>query len=113
MKKSITSSDGKNVKVGDLLVNRLIPADTIANVGPFLLLDHCYPVKYKQGTPFSSDLNEHPHRGLVAFTYVIEGEVEYFDSLGNHEIVAEGGAHWQYRISSTFLFVVRFKFRLL
>lgn len=66
----------------------------MASVGPFLLLDHGYPIHYKKGAPFSSDFNEHPHRGLVAFTYVIEGEVEHFDSLGNHEIVTEGGAHW-------------------
>ena len=94
MKKSTTSVEGKNVKVGDLLVNRLLPSDAIANVGPFLLLDHGYPIDYKHVTPFLPVLNEHPHRGLVAFTYVIRGEVEHFDSLGNHEIVAEGGAHW-------------------
>jgi redox-sensitive bicupin YhaK (pirin superfamily) len=94
MKKTNTCIEGKNVKVGDLLVNRLIPTDAIVSVGPFLLLDHGYPVHYKRGTPFSSELNEHPHRGLAAFTYVIEGEVEHFDSLGNHKIVGEGGAHW-------------------
>jgi redox-sensitive bicupin YhaK (pirin superfamily) len=94
MKKSTTSVEGKNVKVGDLLVNRLLPSDAIANIGPFLLLDHSYPISYKDVSPFLPALNEHPHRGLVAFTYVIKGEVEHFDSLGNHEIVAEGGAHW-------------------
>jgi redox-sensitive bicupin YhaK (pirin superfamily) len=94
MKKSTTSIEGKNVKVGDLLVNRLLPSDAIANVGPFLLLDHGYPISYKEVTPYLPTLNEHPHRGLVAFTYVIKGEVEHFDSLGNHAIVAEGGAHW-------------------
>lgn len=94
LKRPNASIEGNNVKAGDLLVNRLIPAYPIANVGPFLLLDHGYPVIYKKGTPLSPDLNEHPHRGLVAFTYVIKGEVEHFDSLGNHEIVAEGGAHW-------------------
>ena len=77
-----------------MLVNRLIPADFVANVGPFLLLDHGYPINYKKGIPFSPGLNEHPHRGLVAFTYVIKGEVEHVDSLGNHAIVTEGGAHW-------------------
>jgi redox-sensitive bicupin YhaK (pirin superfamily) len=94
LKRPNTSIEGNNVKVGDMLVNRLIPADSIVNIGPFLLLEHGYPVIYKKGTPFSSNLNEHPHRGLVAFTYVIKGEVEHVDSLGNHEIVAEGGAHW-------------------
>ena len=77
-----------------MLVNRLIPAGPVANVGPFLLLDHGYPVTYGKGTPFTSELNEHPHRGLVAFTYVIKGAVEHFDSLGHHAIVTEGGAHW-------------------
>jgi redox-sensitive bicupin YhaK (pirin superfamily) len=94
MKKPNTSIEGKNVKVGNLLVNRLIPSDTIVRVGPFLLLDHGYPVKYQEGMPFSENLNEHPHRGLVAFTYVIEGLVEHFDSLGNHAIAGGGGAHW-------------------
>ena len=94
MKKPSVSVEGKNVLVGDMLVNRLIPADAIPSVGPFLLLDHGYPICYKKDIPFLSNLNEHPHRGLVAFTYVIKGEVEHFDSLGNHEIAAEGGAHW-------------------
>src|SRR5580658_7079657 len=94
MNKPNTSIEGKNVKVGDLLVNRLIPTDSIAGVGPFLLLDHGYPITYTSNSPVPSNLNEHPHRGLVAFTYIIKGEVEHFDSLGNHEIVGEGGGHW-------------------
>src|SRR5882762_8530671 len=94
VKKPSKSIGGKNVIAGDMLVNRLIPAYSFANVGPFLLLDHGYPINYKKGTPFPSGLNEHPHRGLIAFTYVIQGEIEHVDSLGNHEIVADGGAHW-------------------
>ena len=77
-----------------MLVNRLIPADFVARVGPFLLLDHSYPINCKKGTPFSPDLYEHPNRGLVAFTYVLTGEVEHLDSLGNRAIAADGGAHW-------------------
>jgi redox-sensitive bicupin YhaK (pirin superfamily) len=94
MKKSTTRIEGKNVKVGDLLVNRLIPVDHIRRIGPFLLLDHSYPVKYLPSATFRPLPNEHPLRGLVAFTYVIKGEIEHFDSLGNHEIAGEGGAHW-------------------
>jgi redox-sensitive bicupin YhaK (pirin superfamily) len=94
LKTTNTCIEGKNVKAGDMLVNRLIPALHITNVGPFLLFDHGYPIRYTKGKAFSPVLNEHPHRGLVAFTYLIKGEVEHFDSLGNHEILAEGGAHW-------------------
>jgi redox-sensitive bicupin YhaK (pirin superfamily) len=89
-----TIIEGRNVKVGDMLVNRLVPADYVDNVGPFLLLDHNYPIGFKKGVPLSPHLNEHPHRGLETFNYVIDGEVEHVDSLGNREIVAEGGAHW-------------------
>ena len=89
-----TIIEGRNVKVGDMLVNRLVPSDYVDNVGPFLLLDHTYPIGFKKGGRFSPHLNEHPHRGLAAFTYVIDGEVEHFDSLGNRETVPEGGAHW-------------------
>ena len=94
MENQNTIIEGRNVRVGDILVNRLVPAENLDNVGPFLLLDHCYPIGFKKGMPFSPHLNEHPHRGLATFTYVIDGEVEHFDSLGNREIVAEGGAHW-------------------
>jgi len=94
MKSSTTRIEGKNVTVGDWLVNRLIPADDLTRVGPFLLLDHIFPIEYVPSTAFRSLPNQHPHRGLVAFTYVLKGEVEHFDSLGNHEIAGEGGAHW-------------------
>jgi redox-sensitive bicupin YhaK (pirin superfamily) len=94
MEKSNTIIEGKNVKVGDLLVNRLIPTENITGVGPFLLVDHVYPVEFVPGALFGSLMREHPHRGLVAFNYVIEGEVEHFDSKGNHEIAVQGGAHW-------------------
>jgi redox-sensitive bicupin YhaK (pirin superfamily) len=89
-----TIIEGRNVKVGDMLVNRLVPTENLDSVGPFLLLEHGYPIVFKKGVLLSPHLNEHPHRGLEAFTYVIDGEVEHFDSLGNREIVAEGGAHW-------------------
>jgi redox-sensitive bicupin YhaK (pirin superfamily) len=94
MKTSTTRIEGKNVKVGDWLANRLIPADHLTRVGPFLLLDHIFPVEYLPSAAFGSLPNEHPHCGLVAFTYVLMGEVEHFDSLGNREIASEGGAHW-------------------
>jgi redox-sensitive bicupin YhaK (pirin superfamily) len=94
MKATTTIIEGKNVTVGDLLVNRLIPASPMTSVGPFLLLDHAYPVDYLPDTAINSLPNEHPHRGLVAFTYVLKGEVEHSDSLGNHETAGEGGAHW-------------------
>src|SRR5580704_7626889 len=94
MKKPNTTIEGKNVMVGDVLTNRVIPASSLQGVGPFLLLDHSYPVTYQPGRRSTPAINEHPHRGLVSLTYVIKGEVEHIDSLGNHAFAADGGAHW-------------------
>lgn len=32
----------------------------------------------------------HPHRGMETITYVLRGEVDHADSLGNHGAIAPG-----------------------
>ncbi|MBC7829745.1 MAG: pirin family protein [Chitinophagaceae bacterium] len=96
MEKEITKTyGGINVKVGHLLVNRLLPNKYIKSVGPFVFLDHLYPTLQQPKThkPANGDF-AHPHRGISTFTYVFSGEMEHFDSHGNHGIAGAGGAHW-------------------
>lgn len=96
MKKSIVASfKGKNVKVADLLVNRLLPNPNIAKVGPFVLLDHVYPKKIeKQKTiPYNGQF-AHPHRGIATLSYVLSGELEHIDSYNNRGVVSAGGVQW-------------------
>lgn len=58
---------------------------------PFLLLDHFgseNPVDYIAGFPM------HPHRGIETVTYILEGEINHKDSLGNSGKIGSGDIQW-------------------
>jgi quercetin 2,3-dioxygenase len=58
---------------------------------PFLLLDDFRnddPEAYRRGFPW------HPHRGIETITYVLEGNVEHSDSLGNKGLLGPGSVQW-------------------
>jgi redox-sensitive bicupin YhaK (pirin superfamily) len=58
---------------------------------PFLLFDDFRnddPMHYKKGFPW------HPHRGIETITYVLDGEVEHGDSLGNRGVLGAGSVQW-------------------
>jgi quercetin 2,3-dioxygenase len=58
---------------------------------PFLLLDEFHstrPADYLQGFPW------HPHRGMETITYILQGEVEHGDSLGNKGTIGAGEVQW-------------------
>jgi len=58
---------------------------------PFLMLDDFRgddPARYSAGFPW------HPHRGIETITYVIDGEVEHSDSLGNAGSIGAGDVQW-------------------
>ncbi len=58
---------------------------------PFLLLDDFRsddPQHYIRGFPW------HPHRGIETITYVLHGEVEHGDSMGNKGTIGSGDVQW-------------------
>ena len=58
---------------------------------PFLLLDD-----FRSDTPehFLKGFPWHPHRGIETITYVIRGDVEHGDSLGNKGVIGSGDIQW-------------------
>jgi redox-sensitive bicupin YhaK (pirin superfamily) len=58
---------------------------------PFLLLDdfrNDIPADYLAGFPW------HPHRGIETITYVLSGNVEHADSMGNKGSIGPGDLQW-------------------
>ena len=58
---------------------------------PFLMLDDFRsddPADYLAGFPW------HPHRGIETITYVLAGDVEHGDSLGNAGVIGSGDVQW-------------------
>jgi redox-sensitive bicupin YhaK (pirin superfamily) len=58
---------------------------------PFLMLDDFRsgnPDHYLKGFPW------HPHRGIETITYVLGGDVEHGDSMGNKGIISSGDVQW-------------------
>src|SRR5215470_6518584 len=72
-------------------LNRVFGFGNRADFDPFLLL-HDFrsdePQDYRPGFPW------HPHRGIETITYVLAGEVEHGDSIGNRGVIGPGDIQW-------------------
>ena len=78
--------DGAGVKLV-----RVIGNQDIHDFDPFLMLDafdSTDPEDYIKGFPW------HPHRGIETVTYLISGEIEHGDSLGNKGSIDDGCCQW-------------------
>lgn len=83
---AMTIAEGAGV-----IVHRTIGTPALRSYDPFLLLDHIgseNPDDYIAGFP------AHPHRGFNTLTYIIDGEMEHTDSMGNTGNLGAGGAQW-------------------
>lgn len=72
-------------------LRRLFGYPQVPEFDPFLLLDHfgsSDPADYLAGFPW------HPHRGIETITYMLAGEVEHGDSLGNRGVIRSGDVQW-------------------
>ena len=72
-------------------LRRVFGFDEVPVLDPFLLLDDFRgdnPDDYLAGFPW------HPHRGIETITYMLDGEVEHGDSLGNSGVIHEGDVQW-------------------
>ncbi len=72
-------------------LKRVFGVNEVPMFDPFLLFDDFRsdnPEHYLKGFPW------HPHRGIETITYVIDGEVEHGDSMGNKGSISCGDVQW-------------------
>lgn len=72
-------------------LSRVFGFPEVPRFDPFLLLDDFgsdNPEDYIAGFPW------HPHRGIETITYMLSGEVEHGDSLGNEGVIRAGDIQW-------------------
>ena len=83
---------GRPVREGaGVHLHRIFGFQEAPRFDPFLLLDDFRsdtPDHYLKGFPW------HPHRGIETITYVLTGDVEHGDSLGNKGIIGAGDVQW-------------------
>ena len=73
-------------------VYRPFPSTSLEMLDPFLMLDEKEPTDYQPGE--AKGAPDHPHRGFETVSYVLEGETEHMDSLGNHGVIRKGDVQW-------------------
>ena len=84
--RSRATSDGAGVKL-----KRVFSHGEVELTDPFLLLDFFgseNPDDYIRGFPW------HPHRGIETITYMLKGEVNHEDSMGNSGTIESGDCQW-------------------
>jgi len=72
-------------------LKRAFGLNELPTFDPFLLFDDFHsdkPADYLKGFPW------HPHRGIETITYVLHGEVENGDSIGNKGTIHSGDVQW-------------------
>ncbi len=83
---ALTVTEGAGVTV-----HRTLGTPALRHLDPFLMLDHFSsddPTDYIAGFP------DHPHRGFITLTYMLDGHMLHKDSMGNRGDLRAGGVQW-------------------
>ncbi len=72
-------------------LRRMFGFEKVPALDPFLLLDDFSsenPADYVAGFPW------HPHRGIETITYLLKGEIDHGDSMGNRGVIGPEEVQW-------------------
>lgn len=77
--------------LGALAIRRALPVRERRTIGPWCFLDRYGPLTFSDATPM--DALPHPHIGIQTVSWLLDGELEHYDSLGYDSIVRAGGVN--------------------
>ncbi len=72
-------------------VHRSLGTPARKHLDPFLMLDH---FSSDDAADYIAGFPDHPHRGFITFTYMLDGHMLHRDSMGNAGDLRSGGAQW-------------------
>jgi redox-sensitive bicupin YhaK (pirin superfamily) len=81
----------RETNLGDLKIWRALPVREKRLIGPWCFLDRYGPLSFSEGRPM--DVAAHPHIGLQTVSWLFDGEVRHFDSLGSEATARPGGVN--------------------
>lgn len=84
----------KMIDMGGFPVKQPLPAATVDQIDPFLLVHHAEVKISEDRDPMNTGVGPHPHRGFSPVTFVFKGGVHHRDSRGNSSVVKAGGTQW-------------------
>ena len=82
---------GRDIALGALTVTRVLPVKGKRLVGPWCFLDRFGPLTFADPSPM--DVGAHPHMGLQTVTWLLDGELVHYDSLGYESLLRPGGVN--------------------
>ncbi len=84
--------DAQAAKEGDgVSIYRSVGSNNLTELDPFLLLDE---IKSDEVSDYIGGFPSHPHRGFETVTYMLEGQMQHKDSVGNEGVIGAGDIQW-------------------
>ncbi|MEM9304491.1 MAG: pirin family protein [Pseudomonadota bacterium] len=84
--RSVEAKEGAGVRI-----RRAIGVSTLPSLDPFLMLDF---FDSENASDYQAGFPDHPHRGFITLTYMLEGRMEHRDSMGHQGVIGPGDAQW-------------------
>ncbi|MBT8144024.1 MAG: pirin family protein [Gammaproteobacteria bacterium] len=83
---AMPASEGAGVRI-----YRAIGTPALQSLDPFLMLDF---FGSDRADDYLAGFPDHPHRGFITITYMLDGRMRHRDSMGNEGVLQPGDVQW-------------------